>query len=127
MSLETPVKRPLILIVEDESDIRFAVEQFLKLEGYDVQTSKNGQEALDWLARGQVPNLILLDMKMPVMSGWDFAKIYYEKYHYEIPLLVVTAAPDAEARAREVCAKGWLGKPFKLDELVAKIRELLGQ
>lgn len=113
-----------ILIVEDEGDIRLALQIFLESEGYLVQTAKNGEEALQCLAREGLPALILLDMKMPVMNGWDFAKAFVAKYDHEAPILVMTAAADAQRRAAEIDARGWVGKPFDLGELSQKVQQV---
>ena len=62
----------LVLIVEDESDIRYTLQVFLESEGYSVLTAENGSDALALLKNARTPHVILLDMKMPVMNGWQF-------------------------------------------------------
>jgi DNA-binding response OmpR family regulator len=114
-----------VLLVEDEADIRMGLELFLSSEGFAVQAARNGLEALRWLEAGGIPDLILLDMKMPVMNGWEFAEAYRKGARASAPILVMTAAADAEARAAEVGAQGWVGKPFELEELLASVRAVL--
>ena len=114
-----------VLLVEDEADIRLVLELFLSAEGFAVQTARNGLEALRWLESGGSAELILLDMKMPVMNGWEFAEAYRNGAWPKAPILVMTAAADAEARAAEVGAQGWVGKPFELEELLASVRSVL--
>ena len=114
----------LILVIEDERDIREPIASFLASEGYRVECAENGKVALEKLSRGLDPGLILLDMKMPVMSGWEFVEAYRGVFQDCAPILVITAAADAESRAREVGACGWLGKPLELSELLAQIRKL---
>ena len=108
---ESP-KQKTILIVEDQEDILLTLKEYLQIEGYTVVGVANGKEALDFLAREKMPNLILLDMKMPVMNGWQFSKEFLLRYNHCAPIVVLTAADDAGRRAQEVNAAGWLGKPF---------------
>jgi len=114
-----------ILILEDEKDILEALTALLKTEGYEVKTAHHGREALDYLEKSPLPDLILLDMKMPVMNGWEFTTEFYRLYDHRAPLFVMTAAADAEKRAQEVSADGFIGKPFDLDELLEKIAAAL--
>ena len=114
-----------ILVIEDQEDIRLAIQLFLESEGFLVRTAENGRDALEIVEKLGVPDLILLDMKMPVMNGWEFSKRFTERYGRSSPIVVMTAAADAESRAAEVHAEGWLGKPFDLSELEGKVRELV--
>lgn len=116
-------RSPRILVVEDESDILFSLQTFLESEGYHVIPAQNGQEALQILQKIPMPQLILLDMKMPVLSGWEFVAEWRKTFPKRCPLIVMTAAADAEERAREVQADAWLGKPFSLEEIVATIQK----
>ena len=68
-----------------------------------------------------MPDLILLDMKMPVMNGWVFAKEYHRRYDKGAPIIVVTAADDARQRAIETGAVGWISKPFDADDLLRAV------
>lgn len=111
-----------ILVVEDDEGILSTLELVLVEEGYRVVTAADGAAALDIVER-QKPALILLDMKMPVMDGWAFARAYRDKPEPRAPVLVVTAARDAAQRAKEVGADGYLPKPFDIDDLI----ELVGR
>ena len=113
-----------ILIVDDDPDILSIVEEILLLEGYAVRTASNGLEALRRV-EDEPPRLILLDMRMPVMDGWQFASALRSQRASEVPILVMTAAKDAGERAREINAEGYLSKPFDIDELVRKVGEYL--
>ena len=106
-----------ILIVDDDPDMRECLQIMLTSMGYEVTSAANGQEALDDM-EGHDPDLILLDMKMPVMDGWEFCRIL-EGRDSRPPIVVVTAAPDPAGRAAEVHAEGWLGKPFEYADLEA--------
>ena len=111
-----------ILIIEDEKDILFPLKEFLESEDYKVLIAENGFEAMELLKKSAMPNLILLDMKMPVMDGWEFAKEFREKYGQQSPIAVITAAVDAEQRAKDIYANGWIEKPFNLDVLLEKVK-----
>src|SRR5262249_50250121 len=88
--------------------------------GLEVTSGANGQEALD-VMEGHDLDLILLDMKMPVMNGWEFCRAL-EGRNARPPIVVLTAAPDPAARADEMHAEGWLGKPFEYTDLEATLR-----
>lgn len=119
-----------ILVVDDDHSIRTCVAQLLREEGYEVQTASNGAEALDVLrAVGTVsagtPDLILLDMNMPALDGWGFAREYRLRPGPHAPILVMTAAPDAAQRAAEIEAHGVLPKPFDIDHALETVRRCL--
>ena len=111
-----------ILVVDDDSDIRDLIEIVLAGEGYDVRTAADGVAALEVVEQSP-PKLILLDMRMPVLDGWEFARRYRAGPGPHAPIVVLTAARDAAARAAEIGADGYLGKPFNVVELV----QLVGQ
>jgi urea transport system substrate-binding protein len=109
-----------ILIVDDDPDLREFLQLMLTSMGFEVTSAANGQEALDIL-EGRHPDLILLDMKMPVMDGWEFSRAL-EAHDARPPIVVLTAAPDPAARAAEAHADGWLSKPFEYEDLEATVR-----
>jgi CheY-like chemotaxis protein len=112
--------QPRILVVDDDTSIRSFVEMALDSEGYAVSTATNGVQAL--AVTDQVhPDLILLDMRMPIMDGWTFARMYRDQAGPHAPIVVITAATDAGERAAEIQADGFLGKPFDLDELLVLV------
>lgn len=111
-----------ILVVDDDEVILSTLALFLADEGYDVVVASNGKEALE-RAKHEHPRLILLDMKMPVMDGWAFAAAYREQPGPHAPIIVMTAARDARARAAEIAADGYLAKPFDLDRLLDLMRQ----
>jgi CheY-like chemotaxis protein len=116
-------KKKTILIIEDDQDILMALSSFLEVEGYAVRTAENGFEAMELLKDGKMPNLILLDMKMPVMNGWQFAIEFLAKHDHLSPIVVMTAAADAKQRAEDISAIGWIAKPFELEELLRVIKK----
>jgi DNA-binding response OmpR family regulator len=114
-----------VLVVDDDPGIVAFIRLALEDEGYEVRTAPNGQEALQRAAEF-APHVILLDMNMPVMSGWEFAEAYAERAPPPpAPIIVITAAGDAATRARQLGAAGFLGKPFDLDELSARVAAVL--
>ena len=109
-----------ILVVDDDPDLRDFLRLLLTSMGFEVITAANGQEALT-VMEGHNPDLILLDMKMPVMNGWEFCRAL-ECRDARPPIVVLTAAPDPAARAAEAHADGWLGKPFEYEDREATVR-----
>jgi two-component system chemotaxis response regulator CheY len=117
------MSRP-ILVVDDDESILATVAELLDMEGYQVQTAINGRDALSVLDRSE-PSLVLLDMRMPVMDGWGFARALHERGR-TVPILVMTAAQDARQWADEVGAAGFVAKPFDLPDLLDAIAHLTG-
>jgi DNA-binding response OmpR family regulator len=114
----TVTPSPLVLVVEDDPDLVALVEMLLVDEGYRVRTAPEGRAALAHVAE-EMPALVLLDMRMPGMDGWEFAREFRARHGRAAPIVVVTAAEDARARAQEIDADGWLAKPFDLDDVLA--------
>jgi two-component system chemotaxis response regulator CheY len=113
-----------ILVVDDDESIRQFVEMALTDEGYDVVTAADGLAALAVIARA-TPDLILLDMRMPVMDGWSFAAAYRGTPRPHAPIAVLTAARDAAQYAAEVNADAFLPKPFELADLSALVHRFV--
>jgi two-component system chemotaxis response regulator CheY len=118
------VREGPILVVEDDPAILSTVADILEFEGYDVERAMNGVEALDVVERVR-PRLVLLDMRMPVLDGWGFARTLDDR-GIELPIIVMTAAQDARRWAQEIGAEGYVAKPFELTDLLAAIEGLLG-
>jgi len=117
--VERPPKRTLV--VDDDHDIAELVRLALTDEGYEVVVASNGSAAL--LAMETTPfDLILLDMRMPVMDGWEFARAFQARPEPRAPIVVVTAARDAGERAAEIDADGYISKPFSLEELLDAVK-----
>jgi len=112
---------PQILIVEDDRDTREMLERFLQLEGFDVRTAANGEAALQSLETAGSPCVILLDLMMPVMNGWQFREVQASRPELSgIPVVVVTAA-GARADIPAIRADAWVSKPVDFDKLLATI------
>ena len=110
-----------VLVVDDEPDIRATVSAMLEIEGYAVAEAMNGAEALV-AVEADPPDLILLDMRMPVLDGWGFAAELRRRGH-RIPIVVMTAARDAARWAAEIAATAFIAKPFGYDELIRTVEE----
>jgi CheY-like chemotaxis protein len=109
-----------VLLVEDDDDIRTDLAELLRLKGYSVQTAANGAEALDRLRDPELPCLILLDLMMPVMDGWQFREAQLQDDTLaEVPVVVITGIAEDTAALQ---AKKVLRKPVRLDDLVSTIR-----
>src|SRR5262245_5881913 len=107
-----------VLVIDDDPSIRQVVRYALSDEGFQVDEAPNGARAFEVIDRVH-PDVILLDMKMPVMDGWEFARRYRDRFGHRAPIIVVTAATDAALRGAEVEAEHFLAKPFDLDALIA--------
>jgi CheY-like chemotaxis protein len=114
-----------VLVVEDDPDMAAVVQMIVAEAGYEVRTACDGAEALERIAE-RMPGVILLDMRMPVMDGWEFAREFGARFGRAAPIVVITAAENARARAEEIGADGWLEKPFELDEVVRMVSRFLG-
>ena len=116
-----------VLVVEDDRDIRDAVVEILQDEGYAVAAASDGQEALEHLHSGAPrPDLILLDLMMPVMSGYQFRQEQLAIAELaSIPVLVITADVNARAKVESLKAAGFVQKPLKIQPLLDRVAELL--
>ena len=113
-----------ILVIDDDPAILITVADILEDEGYPVTTAANGAEGLRLLDQAR-PALVLLDMRMPVVDGWQFARTLSER-GIALPIVVMTAAQDARRWAQEIGAAGYLAKPFELSDLIETVRRLHG-
>ena len=115
---------PQILVVEDDEAIRGLVSEVLRDDGYDVGEAANGVEALQYVG-GHKPDLIVLDLMMPVMDGWTFVEeCRREKGCREVPIVVTSASHDLPRTADKLRAYGvrtCLAKPFDVDGLLALV------
>jgi signal transduction histidine kinase len=113
-----------LLVIEDDADIREALDGLLSMEGFRVAGCSNGREALEWLRESPKPDVILLDLMMPVMDGWQFRVAQKEDPELAtIPVLALSA--DATAKAAAIDADAYLRKPVDYETLVDTIDRLL--
>jgi CheY-like chemotaxis protein len=106
-----------ILVVEDNDDVREMMAVTLELEGHDVSTAVNGRDALAKLHAGSKPCLILLDLMMPVMNGWEFqSALNRDPQLRDVPVVVVSAATSE--MMKKTGAAAYLPKPLDIDQLL---------
>jgi DNA-binding response OmpR family regulator len=124
------VGKSAVLIVDDDRAVRSLLAAALKAEGHDVLEASDGKEALAVLTSGEhpEPGAIVLDLNMPVMSGWEFLTIV-KSYHRlaRIPVLVISGGQVHSAALEHGAIAGWLMKPFGAPELVARVTEIAAQ
>jgi CheY-like chemotaxis protein len=113
-----------ILVVDDDAEIRESIADLLRDEGYAVLVAAHGREALDQLRGGAGAGLIVLDLMMPVMDGWQFLEERSRDAALSaVPVVVVSATPET-LQPPDTCA--FIRKPMRLDELLAVVaRECL--
>jgi len=113
---------PVVLVVDDDNDIRDALGETLKDEGYRVMSFQNGKEALDYLQHGGGADLILLDLMMPVMDGWTFRReLQKDPKLAAIPVIAITAAGPHQASTIQV--EKVIPKPVRIDKLLDAVAE----
>jgi CheY-like chemotaxis protein len=116
--------RSRILVVDDDPDLAEVVMASLELGGYDVLVAHHGVDALEKM-KGDGIDLVLLDMRMPVMDGWEFARRLHANRGHDVPIIVVTAAENAREWASEVQAEGYLAKPFAIEDLLSEVETVV--
>ncbi len=120
---ETATATKTIVVVEDDLDIREALTQILEFEGYVVASASNGKEALDYLRSHERPALILLDLMMPVMDGWQFRiEQHKDDALAGIPVVIISADARAFHKATLIGAIAYLKKPVELELLLNTVQ-----
>jgi two-component system alkaline phosphatase synthesis response regulator PhoP len=113
-----------ILVVDDKASVRTLVQEYLTAEGFRVVTADNGRNAL-FAARQEKPDLILLDIMMPEMDGYEFVRVYRKERDTPIILLTARLEETDKVLGLELGADDYVTKPFGMRELVARIRAVL--
>ena len=115
-----------VLLVEDDQDVREAISDVLIEEGYLVASADTGAEALAWLRKAEaLPAVILLDLMMPVMDGWQFRAEQERRPEWaSIPVIVLSAVGNTKERAESIRPFGCLRKPLDIDELLGMLAKL---
>jgi CheY-like chemotaxis protein len=109
-----------VLVVEDDEDAREALVALLQMKGYRAVPAGNGKEALDYLKKAPVPDLIILDLWMPVMDGWQFRNEQIRDPRLaKVPVIVVTALSDRT----DIDANEIIIKPVDVDRLLIKVSQ----
>jgi len=111
-----------VLIVEDDADLREMMAQLLTLEGFNTAAVSNGREALQYLEGREAPEVILLDLMMPVMDGWEFRRRQKASPEMSrVPVIVLSALDQGRAAGLDPVA--FLKKPLDFDRLLQLVRE----
>jgi len=116
-----------VLVVDDEPDVLKIVCFRLKKAGYEVKTASDGKAALDLIEKDR-PDLILLDLRMPVMDGYEVCrKIKSDEKLGDTPIIFITASSGATVKdkVREYKADDYIIKPFEPEELIAKVKKFI--
>jgi DNA-binding response OmpR family regulator len=122
------MSKKVILAVDDEPNILMSIEFILDMEGYEVHTARDGDEALEVAERVR-PDLILLDINMPRKDGYEVCRILREReYMSETKVIMLTAKGQTleKKKGLEVGADEYVTKPFSADELLSTIRTCIG-
>jgi len=114
-----------ILVVDDKRELRDLLKTYLEREGFQVDSASNGREAI-FMARETKPDLIILDLMMPEMGGYEFMRAY-SKEAGDAPIIILTAKLDEDDKVLglELGADDYITKPFSLRELAARVRAVL--
>jgi DNA-binding response OmpR family regulator len=117
---------PRILIADDEPTLRSLLMTNLRLEGFETLTASNGAEALR-VIREQAPDVVLLDVMMPVMDGWQVLEELSKNNHSHTKVILITAKASTESQLQgwELGCDEYLTKPFDLDDMIDRIAEVV--
>jgi len=118
----------LILVIDDDADIRSTIADILGDAGYEVQAAANGRAALDLLKTSRAPALILLDLMMPELDGWGFMAALEQELPElaAVPVVIFSAHGEAGVAATSLEVVGFVKKPIGLTELLAAVERCLG-
>jgi two-component system alkaline phosphatase synthesis response regulator PhoP len=117
-----------IMVVDDEPDIRMVLSRILKKRGYEVELCESAEEAIEKLRSGNLPELIIMDLMMPGMSGTEACRVIKSDPELkEIPLVILTvmSEPEAKEESRDAGADAHVDKPINMAKLFATIEALL--
>jgi CheY-like chemotaxis protein len=115
-----------VLVVDDDDGVRESVAELLELEGFGVHTARNGREALDFLRSTPTPDLIVLDLMMPVMGGRQFRDEQLRDARIaSIPVVVMTASGTGRSEAEQMKAAAYFVKPVDFDQFLETLRAVV--
>jgi DNA-binding response OmpR family regulator len=111
-----------ILVVDDDAGMRGILTRVFKQAGYVVATATNGEEALAAIAQNP-PAVLVLDLMMPVMDGWEVYRKLREEHQVRLPIVVLSAGANLERAAQDFPDATVMAKPFDIDTLLAAVKE----
>lgn len=113
-----------VLLVEDDLDTRETIKYFLMLEGHEIYTAENGQEAIIYLKNCPPPDVIVLDIMMPIMNGLEFRKVQLATPTWaNIPVIILTASINYKEHAEELSPYAFMPKPVDFDQLCVLVEQ----
>ena len=118
-----------ILVIDDELSIRILLENFLKKE-YDVVTKNDGLDAITWMEEGNLPDLIVADIQMPNLDGYEFIKnVRASGFFKDIPMIMLSGIESSSEKVKclKLGANDYIVKPFNPEELSIRIELLLAR
>lgn len=118
-----------ILLIEDDVDIQDNLKAFLEMENFEVAAAANGKQAIELMQKEGKPSLILLDLMMPIMNGYEMLAEMKKRNLFQnnpVPIILLSAATDIEETARDQVVK-FVRKPIALDKLLTTIKEIHAQ
>jgi len=115
-----------VLVVDDDDELADVLRQALRESGYAVATVRHGAAALEVIGQIQ-PELILLDLTMPIMDGWSFVKQYRQRGNTVGRIVLLTGHPNVREISLSLGADAYVGKPFALAELLTTMQQQLGE
>ena len=119
--------RPAVLVIDDDPDIRLSVAMFMEIEGLPTDTVSDGQKALDYLRKNPPPGVILLDLVMPGMNGWDFLVAQRNDANLSsIPVLIYSGVSPLKDLSPFPAVREIFVKPVDPKNLVIRVREYCG-
>lgn len=118
---------PQILLVEDDRDIIETFKELLEGEGYSVECAYSGKQALEFLQKGRLPKLIMLDLMMPIMDGFAFRREQRKDPKIaNIPVVIMSADGNIEAKLAQIEAEGYLRKPADIESILSTVQAFVG-
>jgi CheY-like chemotaxis protein len=112
-----------VLVVDDDADIRESITDVLEMRGYRVQSAVNGQQALDILRGGGRPCVILLDLMMPVLNGWEFrAEQTRDESLASVPVVIISGDGSTSQKAATMGISQYLRKPLELSVMLDVVK-----
>ena len=126
--MDNATKRRTILVVEDDFDIRVLLCNFFESENFDVLSAENGKAALEVLRTTKAPDLILLDLMMPVMDAMEFRRIQESDPKIAgVPVLVMSADPNVDVKRLTLGVNEYVRKPIDVETLLSAVEKILGR
>ena len=116
------------LVVDDAADIRLLADLVLSMAGFTVSAAASGREALRWLSENDLPDIVLLDVQMPDVDGWEtLSRLRADPRTADLPIVLCTVKglPEDTLKGWSLGCDGYLGKPFEIGGLIEELQGVL--